>query len=81
MRIYSYRLTYLEQSQLKPNFGVGDWTVPMIVHRGYNEDAFESEQEADEHVMKLSDPQASKIEKKVIESDGSDKGWEVIWGQ
>lgn len=62
-----YRLYYTEESQLFNNFGKGNWTVPMTVERRYD-------QEEDEYVMSISDPQATRIEKNV-----EGRGWEEIY--
>ena len=65
-----YRLTYTEQSQLFPNFGKGKWVTPMVVHREYEvqEMGFDDEKAVDAYVMNLSNPQATKIEKKIGEN-------------
>lgn len=57
---YCYRLTYTDEKQILPNFGKGEFVLPLIVYREYND-------EDDDYVRKLSSPQASMIEKRVVD--------------
>lgn len=54
--MFMYRLTYTEESQIKPNFGNLEISLPLVVHREYSTDN-------DNYVLKLSNPQATRIEK------------------
>lgn len=71
-RRYWYRLTYTEESQLFPNFGHSKFNLPLMVYRDYSE-------ESDDHVRGLSDPQATKIEKRILDpKGGEDTPWEEL---
>lgn len=67
---FVYKLYYSEVSQLKPNFGKGNWKVPMVVSREYSV-------ENDKGIIELSSPQASKIEKAIWDGT-SELKWEVL---
>jgi len=72
---YCYMLIYTERKQLLKNFGSGYEKIPlpMAVHREYDE-------ENDDYIMKLSDPQATTIKKKKLNLLTDDKiEWEVIY--
>ncbi len=56
---YCYKLTYTEEKQVRSNFGKG-FKAPIIVCREYST-------EKDEYVLKLSNPQATKIEKRIVD--------------
>lgn len=69
---FNYRLTYTDEKKLFQNFGKGNWKVPMVVYRSFDE-------ESDEYVKSLSDPQADTIEKQsfnIEEMSGTE--WQVI---
>ena len=72
---WNYKLTYTEQSQVFGNFGKGNFIAPMSVYRDYTS-------QMDDYLLKLSKPQATKIEKQFIdllEDEFSD--WEIIFNQ
>jgi hypothetical protein len=70
---YCYRLTYTEKSQILPNFGIGNFSLPLIVYREYDD-------ESDEYIKKLSSPQATMIEKRVIDLiNNTIPQWEVLY--
>ena len=70
---YMYKLHYLKQEKLEPNFGKGNWKIPMIVGREYGHNA-------DNYIMSLSKPQACKIEKAVWNGeDYKDIKWKTLY--
>lgn len=69
---HCYRLTYTEEKQLLPNFGKGNFKLPMVVYREYNTNM-------DDYVKKLSKPQATTIEKRVMDLfDEKTPEWELL---
>jgi hypothetical protein len=64
---YMYRLYYTEKSQFL-NFGIEDIKLPLLVSKEYHI-------EADDHVLKLSDPQATKIEKCIYTGNDDSLEW------
>ena len=69
---YLYRFYYDKEEQLLPNFGNGNWKLPLIIGREYSI-------ENDNYVFKLSNPQASKIEKAVWNGELLENvQWETI---
>lgn len=72
---YMYRLTYTKQEKLFNNFGTGSWKIPMIVGREYST-------EQDAYIMKLSKPQACKIEKFVWNGEEINNiKWKTIYSE
>lgn len=69
---YCYRLTYTKDNQLFPNFGKSNFTLPLTVYREYDEDS-------DEYIIKLSKPQATSIEKRVVDlASGEELPWKKL---
>lgn len=71
---YVYKITYLDQSKIKPNFGKVKIKVPFTISREYTT-------EMDKYVVeKLSNPRACKVEKCVWDgSKGDLMHWEIIY--
>lgn len=70
---YCYRFTYTNPKTIFSNFGKGNFPSPLIVFREYN---FES----DEYVLKLSNPQADLIEKRVLNLlEDNEPEWETLF--
>jgi len=67
--IYMYKLVYTKESQLIPNFGNGDWKIPMIIHREYSVNN-------DEQILELSKPQATEIHKAIYNGITEIISWE-----
>ncbi len=70
---YMYKLSYFKQEKIEPNFGKG-YQCPLIVGREYD-------QEMDDYVMKISNPQACKIEKFVWEGEDDEINWELMYNE
>lgn len=69
--VYMYKLVFTDQNKLFPNFGKGDWKVPMVVGREFITDS-------DEYIMKLSKPQADEIWKCVWTGESDEVHWELM---
>jgi len=73
--VYMYRLIYEERNQIMENFGKIIADLPFIVTREYGSDM-------DSYVKKLSNPQATLIEKCIWRGEYNEKlNWSVIYGQ
>lgn len=73
---WCYRMTYVDQTSIFKNFGKGNWTAPMVVHREYSSDQ-------DDYVIhKLSNPKADKVERRVLDMlVDQEEPWETIHPQ
>ena len=72
---YFYKMTYLKEEKLFPNFGKGNWKPPLVVEREYSF-------EADNYVMGLSNPQACKIEKAIWNGEKLEAiTWHVLYDE